>query len=63
MRVGDLDQELENMMRNQKMSEDDLEFVGFIRDAIGYRDDIMKIEVCHIFNNKIIGMDQAGWYQ
>jgi hypothetical protein len=43
----DLDQELAIMMRNQKMSEDDLEFVGLIRDAIAHRDDIRKIEVCH----------------
>jgi hypothetical protein len=46
VKEGDLDQELTIMMRNQKMSEDDLEFVGLIRDAIGHREDIRKIEVC-----------------
>ena len=46
VKEGDLDQELAIMMRNQKMSEDDLGFVGLIRDAIGHREDIRKIEVC-----------------
>ena len=51
VKEGDLDQELAIMMRNQKMSEDDLEFVGLIRHAIGHRDDIRKIEVCHSIIN------------
>jgi hypothetical protein len=52
MKEGDLDQELAKMMSNQKMNEDDIEFVGFIRDAIGHRDDIKKIEVCLNINKK-----------
>jgi hypothetical protein len=48
VKEGDLDQELAIMMRNQKMNEDELEFVGLIRDAIGHREDIRKIEVYHI---------------
>jgi hypothetical protein len=50
VKEGDLDQELAIMMRNQKMSEDDLGFVGLIRDAIGHRVDIRKIEVFHSIN-------------
>jgi hypothetical protein len=57
---ADLDKELEIMMRNKKMNADELEFVGLIRDAIGHREDIRKIEVCQSIINKIIGMDQAG---
>jgi hypothetical protein len=33
VKEGDLDQELAIMMMNQKMSEDDLEFVGLIKDG------------------------------
>ena len=47
VKEGDLDQELEIILRNQKMSEDDIGLVGLIRDAIGHREDISKIEVCH----------------
>jgi hypothetical protein len=60
VKEADLDQELAIMMRNQKLSEDDLGFVGLIRDAIGHREDIRKIEVCHRYNNYWIGLDQAG---
>jgi hypothetical protein len=63
VREGDLDHELTIMMRNQNMNEEDLEFVGLIRDAIGHRDDIKKIEVYLKIDNNIIGMDQAGWPQ
>jgi hypothetical protein len=42
------------------MNEDDLKFVGLIRDAIGHRDDIKKIEVYLKIDNKFIGIDQAG---
>jgi hypothetical protein len=63
VREKDLDNELKIMMRNRNMNKDDLEFVGLIRDAIGHRDDIKKIEVCLKINNKIIGLDQAGWSQ
>jgi hypothetical protein len=63
VREGDLDHELTIMMRNRNMNEDDLEFVGLIRDAIGHRDDIKKIEVNLKINDNIIGMDQAGWSQ
>ena len=60
MAEADLDKELEIMMRNKKMNEEELEFVGLIRDAIGHRDDIRKIEVHFSIINKFIGMDQAG---
>jgi hypothetical protein len=52
VREGDLDQELVIMMRNQQMNEDDLDFVSHIRDAIGHREDIRKIEVKHSIINK-----------
>jgi hypothetical protein len=45
VREGDLEHELTIMMRNRNMNEDNLKFVGLIRDAIGHRDDIKKIEV------------------
>jgi hypothetical protein len=57
VREGDLNKELAIMMRNQKMNQDELEFVGFIRNAIGYREDIRKIEVNNIINNYLIGLD------
>ena len=60
MAEADLDKELEIMMRNKKMNEDELEFVGLIRDAIGHREDIRKIEVHQSIIDNIIGMDQAG---
>ena len=56
----DLDQELAIMMRSQKMNEDDLKLVSVIKNAIGYREDIRNIDVYFIFNNNLIGMDQAG---
>ena len=50
-------------MRIKNMSEDEIKLVGLIRDAIGHRDDIRKIEVYHIIINNLIGMDQAGQSQ
>jgi hypothetical protein len=60
VRESDLDQELAMFMRNQKMNEDELEFVGLIRDAIGHRKNIRHIEVCHHIHNNFIGLDPAG---
>jgi hypothetical protein len=57
---GDLDQELVIMLRNKKMNDDDLKFVGLIRDAIGYREDIKNIDVYFYINNNLKGIDQAG---
>ena len=59
VKEGDLDQELAIMMRSKKMNKDDLDFVGLIRDAIGYREDIRNIDVLNIIYNNLIGLDQA----
>jgi len=56
----DLDQELAIMMRNKKMNEDDLKFVGLIRDAIEHREGMRTIDVYHIINSNLIGLDPAG---
>jgi hypothetical protein len=56
---ADLDRELAIMMRNKKMNEDELGFVGLIREAIGHREYIRKIEVYNSIIENIIGMDQA----
>ena len=52
VKEGDLDQKLALTKRNQKMSRDDLEFVGLINDAIAHREDIRKIEVYLIIITK-----------
>ncbi len=56
----DLDQKLALTERSQKMSQNNLEFVGLIEDAITHREDIRKIEVYLIIYNKTLGLDQSG---
>jgi hypothetical protein len=55
-----LDQELAIMMKNKKMNDDDQEYVGFIRNAIGHREEIRNIDVYYYISNILIGLDQAG---
>ena len=47
------------MMMNQKMDEDELEYVGLIKDGISYKEDIRTIQVS--FKALIsLGVDQPG---
>jgi hypothetical protein len=41
----DLDQELANMMKIKMMDEDNINYLGLIKDAIGYRAVIRNIDV------------------